>query len=187
MRKGSHRHDWTTEELETLRDAAGKLPRREICRMLSRSKKSVERMAERQGLSLRCYRSRLAWCDDCASWRTYVSERTGKCRVCSMRDRISGREDACAEALAAMNPEQRCIYDENEALRQTRRQPSRPAPKKRESCPVSRYERAKADEDYLRSIEQWEYRRLELPYNAAKTRLRRMREVTGTNPRKKSK
>lgn len=187
MRKGSRRLDWTTEELETLRDAAGKLPRREICRMLKRSRKSVERMAEKHRLSLRCYRPKLVWCDECASWRSYLNKRTGKCRVCSMQDRLAGREWACAEALESMTPEQRTVYEESESLRQTRRPPAWPKPRKRESCPVSLYERAKAEEDHFRAIEQWEYRRLELPYNAAKTRLRRMREVTGTNPRKKSK
>ena len=49
---------------------------------------------------------------------------------------------------------------------------------------MSRYERDKAEAAYLIELEEWEYRRLKLPYDAAKTRLRRMREVTGTNPRK---
>ena len=35
-------------------------------------------------------------------------------------------------------------------------------------------------------METWECRVLKLRYDAAKTRLRRMREKTGTNPRKKS-
>jgi hypothetical protein len=47
------------------------------------------------------------------------------------------------------------------------------------------YERDKANTEYLLALEEWEYRRLKLPYDAAKTRLRRMRNVTGTNPRKK--
>mgnify|MGYP006932207009 FL=1 len=54
----------------------------------------------------------------------------------------------------------------------------------RASCPVSRYQRERARTDYLLALEAWEHRRLELPYNAAKKRLQRMREVLGENPRK---
>ncbi len=186
MRKGSPRRDWTTGDIAYLMDTAGRIPRRDICRELKRSNGAVKMASKRLGLSLRCHIPRLVWCDECASWRSHVDARTGKCRVCSMRDRIAGREDACSDALAAMTPAQRAVYEESESLRQTRRQPTRPKPQKRESCPVSRYERSKAEADWLLAIEQWEYKRLELVYNAAKTRLRRMREVTGTNPRKKS-
>ena len=49
---------------------------------------------------------------------------------------------------------------------------------------MSRYERDKDETAYLLALEEWEHRRLLLPYNAAKTRLKRMREVLGTNPRK---
>lgn len=183
-RKGSAQRPWTTDELDRLRDMAGRLPRRDICRELKRSRKSVEHAAARLGLSLRCYRARLVWCDECATWRSAL-DKDGRCRVCRMRGQLAGREAACAEALAAMTPEQRTVYAESEAKRSTRRFPPRPKPEKRESCPVSRYERAKAEAAYLLDIEEWEHRRLKLPYDAAKTRLRRMREVTGTNPRKK--
>lgn len=183
-RRGSAQRTWTTAEIDRLRDMAGRIPVREICRQLKRSRKSVEHAAARLGLSLRCCRTRLVWCDECATWRSAL-DRDGRCRVCRMREQLAGREAACAEALAAMTPEQRAVYAESEAKRSTRRFPSRPRPAKRESCPMSRYERDKAQAEYLLDLEKWEYRRLKLPYDAAKTRLRRMREVTGTNPRKK--
>lgn len=135
------------------------------------------------GLSLRCCRTRLVWCDECACWRSAI-DLDGRCRVCRMREQLAGREAACAEALAAMTPEQRAVYADSESRRATRSFQPRPKPTKRESCPVSRYERDKAEAAYLIELEEWEYRRLKLPYDAAKTRLRRMREVTGTNPRK---
>ena len=182
-RKGSSQRPWTTDEVEALRSMAGRVTRREICRQLKRSRKSVEHAAARLGLSLRCYVSKLVWCDECAIWRSRI-DKDGRCRVCAMRERLAGREAACAEALAAMTPEQRAVYDENEAKRGTRRFPARPKPRIAGSCPISRYERERAKAAYLLDIEEWEHRRLKLPYDAAKTRLRRMREVTGTNPRK---
>ena len=38
----------------------------------------------------------------------------------------------------------------------------------------------------LHGMEEWELGRAKLPYDAAKTRLRRMREAIGANPRKKN-
>ena len=177
---------WTTDELEQLKSMAGRLPRREICRSLRRSRKSVQRMAERLGLSLRCYKSQLVWCVECASWRSRISPKTGQCRVCQMRDQLAGREEACAEVWEQMNAEQRAIYSNAEALRSTRTTSLAPRPRKQASCPVSLYQRRKAEERYLLDLEEWEYRRVLLPYNAAKKRLQRMRQHLGQNPRKKA-
>ncbi|MFR1639149.1 MAG: hypothetical protein ACLSVD_08210 [Eggerthellaceae bacterium] len=121
-------------------------------------------------------------CNECATWRTGIDDKTGRCRVCTMREHLRGREEACALELSMMAPEQRLVYERTEMQRRTRRILERP--KKRESCPMSRYERSKAEERYLIDIEEWEYRTLKLRYDAAKTRLRRMREKTGRNPRK---
>lgn len=181
-RKGSAQRPWTTDEIDRLRDMAGRLPRRDICRELKRSSGAVKMAAKRLGLSLRCCRTRLVWCDECAGWRSAV-DKNGRCRVCRMREQLAGREAACVEVYASMTPRQRAAYDDQEAKRGTRPSSLGPRPKRRESCPVSRYERDKAETAYLLALEEWEHRRL-LPYNAAKTRLKRMREVLGTNPRK---
>lgn len=141
--------------------------------------------AKRLGLSLRVPVWGLAWCDECASWRTGVSERTGRCRVCEMRERLAGREAACAEAMAAMTPEQRAVYAESESRRETRKPP--PRPRRPRTDGMGLFAAAKAEREWFEAVEAWEHRRLKLPYDAAKTRLRRMREATGTNPRKNSK
>lgn len=182
MREGAQRVDWTTDEIAYLVDAAGGMPLREICRELKRSTASVKHMAGRLGVSLRCYKRKLVWCTECASWRTYVNARTGRCKVCQQRENLQGREAACAEVMAIMTPEQRTAYEETESQRQTRAIPRRP--KMQAYCVVSRYQRDRAHEQYLREIETWEYRCLVLQYDAVKTRLKRMREKTGTNPRK---
>jgi hypothetical protein len=183
-RKGSRQTPWTTDEINRLRDMAGRLSIRDICRDLKRSSMSVKKAAARLGLSLRCYRKRLVWCDECSSPRSSINA-DGRCRVCAIKAGLAGREAACAEVMANMTLEQRSVYAESESTRSTRRYPARPRPQKRDSCPVSMYERDKANTEYLLALEEWEYRRLKLPYDAAKTRLRRMRNVTGTNPRKK--
>lgn len=184
-RKGSRQSDWTTDDIAYLLDTAGRLSLRVICRELKRSSMSVKKMAARLNLSLRCYQTKLVWCNECAQWRSYINKSTGKCKVCSMRDQLQGREAACVDVYQSMTAEQRLVYDENESKRGTRKYPARP--QKRESCPMSMYERAKAEADYRLAIEAWEYQRVKLPYDATKTRLRRMREVIGANPRKKSK
>lgn len=184
--RGSAQEPWTTEELVLLRQMAGRLPAARIARVLGRTDGAVRKAAERMGLSLRCCRARLVWCAECASWRSEVDPRTGRCRVCRMREQLAGREAACVEEYAAMTHAQRAAYDAQEARRGTRPSSLGPRPAKRASCPVSRFERDRAESAYLLDLEEWEYRRALLPYNAAKTRLRRMREVTGTNPRKKN-
>lgn len=184
-RKGSAQRPWTTADVRYLAEHAGRIPRRDICLALKRSSMAVYKMAKRLGLSLRVPVRGLVWCDECASWRTWVSERTGSCRVCQMRERLAGREAACAEALAAMTPEQRAVYAESEAKRSTRRHA--PRPQRRRTDDMGLFEAARAEREWFAAVEEWEYRRLKLPYDAAKTRLRRMREVTGSNPRKNQK
>ncbi len=181
------RRAWTTREVAFLLDSAGKLPLRSICKKLGRTRRSVESMASKlnrsgANITLRCWSTKLIWCDECATWRTGLDDKTGRCRVCTARVQLQGRENACARELKMMTPQQRHVYERTEAQRRTRKPPARP--QKSQSCPMSRYERSKAEERYLIELEEWEYRCLKLRYDAAKTRLRRMREKTGRNPRK---
>ena len=190
MRKGAKRLEWTTDEITQLIDMAGRIPAREIRLQLKKSKRSLESMVHelrKSGvdITLRCFRTRLKWCNRCSTYRTYINDKTGHCRVCATGDQLQGREAACADALTAMPLKDRLIYEESEAKRQTRRLPVRP--KKMPSQPCSMYERRKAEEHYLIELERWEYQCKKLQYDAAKTRLRRMREKSGTNPRKNSK
>lgn len=61
--------EWTTSELAYLREAAGRVPLREIQLHLRRSAESVRKQAQSQGLSLRVPAWRMEWCDECATWR----------------------------------------------------------------------------------------------------------------------
>lgn len=165
-----------------LRNSAGKLPAADIARALDRDTASVEQAARELDLPLDLPATKLAWCDKCATWRTRIDKRTGWCRVCSLREQLVRREEACAEALEAMAPQQRAVYEKTEAERATKRLP--PCPFKKHVPASRRSERSVEDARYLAALETWECRVLKLRYDAAKTRLRRMREKNGTNPRK---
>ncbi len=166
-RRGSAQRPWTTEEIETLQELAGSIPLARIAEVLGRSGAATAKAAERLGLSTRRIRTRLVWCRECAGWRSSV-DAAGRCRVCRMREQLAGREAACAEVYSRMSPEQRAVYS-SEAKRGTRPSSLEPRPRMCASCPVSRYQRDRARTDYLLALEAWEHRRLELPYNAARS------------------
>ena len=88
-RKGAKQQGWTTSDEQFLFKYAGVLTRREICRELKRSTESVRSKAKRYGISLRCFVSKLTWCNNCATWRSSVSDRTGYCRVCAKREMLA--------------------------------------------------------------------------------------------------
>lgn len=184
-RKGAKQQAWTTAEEQYLRDNAGRMSRREICRQLKRSSRSIETKARRLGVSLRCYSRKLEWCTECATWRSTVSPRTGRCRVCEKREMLAKSEDRVSEAFQLLSIEQRAIYAAEEAGRGRRRQPRKPI--KQPSTAGSLYARSKSQELYMRDIERWEIRCLDLQINANKTRLKRIRNKLGINPRKKFK
>lgn len=180
--RGLMQRPWRGSDTEYLRSMAGRIPLSEISASLGRSNGAVKMAAKRLGLSLRCSMPRLVWCNECASWRSRVNPKTGKCRVCQMRSRLKGREDACSREYASLTVQQRYNYDKNESRRGPRASSIEPRPVKQGSCPVSRYERDKAEAEWLLAIEQWEYRKVERAYGAAKKRLSNMRKLIGNSP-----
>lgn len=183
MRKGQKLNDWKASEVAFLRENAGILSQQEISYELKRSYWSVFNQAKRLGISLRLYVRKLEWCNTCAAWRSTVSPKTGKCAVCRKRDQLQAAKFRTADAYEALTSEQKLIYDKSLVLRGSS---VPPRPKKQASCPVSRYHRSKAEEQYLRDLERWEVACLTRLVDAEKQNLKRMREKTGTNPRKKS-
>lgn len=184
MRKGATGRHWTGEEIKFLKENAGILSRREISYELKRSSIAVKRMAGRLGLSLRCFTRKLEWCNTCATWRSTISPKTGKCAVCRKKEQLESAKFRTADAYAQLPAEHRETYAESLAIRTTT---FPPRPKKQGSCPVSRYYRSKAEEQYLRDLERWEVACLTRLVDAEKQQTKRMREKTGTNPRKNKK
>ena len=183
MRKGSTRRDWTTAEVRFLAESAGRVPRREICRRLKRSAKSVRRKAESMGLSLRVPAWSLVWCDECATWRTRLNAQ-GRCPVCQKRANIAAEAARCAYERAAMTPGQRRTFDEAEA-RRGRVKPHPRMPRRTGADGMGPFAASRAEQEWLAAMEAWQLERLTLEYDAEKQRLKRMREARGTNPRKK--
>lgn len=185
LRKGAHRIDWSTKDIKYLRDNAGVLPMREICKHLKRSKNSVDWMARHIGVSLRCYKRKMSWCPVCATWRSTLSDKTGMCRVCSKKKMLEDGEMRVSQELEKLTLEQRAEYNDQEVHRRTRRIPLKPI--KLKVDPKNHYKYAKEEERYLREIEAWEIKCLDLRIDANKTRLKRIRQKSGSNPRKNSK
>lgn len=185
MRKGARRLDWSTKDLKYLRDNAGIIPMRQICKHLKRSKNSVDWMARHIGVSLRCYKRKMSWCPVCATWRSTLSDKTGMCRVCSKKKMLEDGEMRVSQELEKLTLKQRAEYNEQEVHRRTRRIPLKPIKLKVDH--KNHYKYAKEEERYLREIEAWEIKCLDLRIDANKTRLKRIRQKSGSNPRKKSK
>lgn len=183
MQEARNRDPFSPDDLEAILQWAGVRSVDSIAYALGRSAEEVDNAAFLIGLDTRLECPDLVWCDECATWRTSVSERTGRCRVCEMHHRTEGREAACAEALASMTPEQRALYVSTESRRQGFKPPQRIPPL---AIPDGATEReAEAIKArHAAAVEEWEYRRAKLLYDATKTRLRRMREKIGANPRK---
>lgn len=185
MRKGSTARPWTTEEVRYLAEHAGKVPRREICRALKRSANSVWQKAGSLRISLRVPVWRMEWCDECATWRTRLNDR-GRCPVCQKRANIEAERARCAEEYAAMTPGQRRAFDDSES-RRGRMKPHQRMPRRRRADGTGPFTADRAEQEWLAAMEAWQLERLTLEYDAEKQRLKRMRAVRGTNPRKKAK
>lgn len=183
MRKGSRCYDWTTEELKFLREHAGVVSVREICRHLRRSYRSVAMMAHRMRLSLRCPTSRLKWCTRCATYRLGLLEKTGQCRVCFKRDQLTRAKERTARAFEALSANDKALYAKNLISREDNPEP-RPKAQEVSYKALSRYERVRAEERYAEALERWEIRHLDKLINKEKTLTKRMRQKTNTNPRK---
>ena len=186
MRRGARRVEWTTEDLRYLREKAGTIPLRQICRHLKRSTSSVVTMASYMRLSLRCPKSKLKWCTRCASYRLSLGEKTGHCRVCAKRDQLARAKERTAEAYAALSAQDKELYAKTLTSRMSV-PPPRPKPPAVSVRTQSRYERQRAEERYAEEVERWEIKRLDKLINTEKTLLKRMRLRTNSNPRKKSK
>lgn len=175
-RKGARQRGWTTEEVRALVDMAGRVTRREICRRLRRSRKSVEcKAAELRRIGvpvdLRCFRSALAICPSCGR-RSALLGSEGICEACRRSQQLARIESEVADLLAALPESERALYAETEAERETA---GEPMPAMLPTRGVSRY-RAAANEDRNdRAMEQWRVRRLRRLVRAAQKRKERIR------------
>ncbi len=177
VREGAKRSDWTTEEVRFLLDNAGRIPQREICRRLKRSRKAVEHMASRlrkQGhaIDLRCYQSAATTCPACGR-RSFTARETGICRPCTLRRRLTATDGQISDLMARLPPEVRAIYEETEA--ETGSRAVDPMPRRAfYATKPTNYQRLKDEDEYDRAMEDWEARRIHRELKAAQKRKERI-------------
>lgn len=180
-RRGEHHEPWTTSDEAYLRENAGIVPLRDMALHLKRSQSAVRIRASLLGVSVRCYERTLVWCDQCATWRTSL-DGNGRCQICRLKGQLQAVEARIADELQAAPQDVRELYARTESLRAS-------AVKR---VPLgtwqegSRYDRMRVQEIYLRNVEEAERATLQRMVDACKTRLKRIREKRGTNPRKKT-
>lgn len=184
-RKAGADRPWTTDEERYLVEHAGIDTVRSICRELRRSRRSVEAKASRLRVSLRHFERLTVICPKCGEARAKSGnwqQRTGVCDVCRKR---AAYEDALrrqAEAYEALDHVQRAVYDATDA--RTGRSKVLPRPSDPDTSGMDRAHAQRARELHAIEVERWELARLKLLTDAAKQRTKRMREKTGTNPRR---
>lgn len=176
MRKGSRRNDWTLSELEYLRRMAGIEPRRDICRHLRRSAKSVQRKSEQlraQGeqISLRCHKSRLVTCPACGRLSLTARGKEGICEPCRRRNQLATIQARIAELLPLLPASERDEYERQEAKVGSAWEPM---PKAKPPASESRYALSVAAEAREVEVEQWMVRNLTRQVKAAQKRKERI-------------
>ncbi len=176
MRKGARRNDWTCSELAYLREMAGVASRRDICRHLRRSAKSVQRKADRlraegEDISLRCHRRQLVTCPACGRLSWTARGKEGICEPCRRRDQLAAVHGRIADLLAMLPPSEREVYERTEA------EVGSSWDAMPRACPAKgagRYAAARAAEAREVEVEQWMVRNLKRQVKAAQKRKERI-------------
>lgn len=173
MRRGQPRADWSVREERDLAEMAGRVPVREICWRLKRSREAVKQKAKRMGLSLRCWEPTCAEiCPACGMARTEL-RRGGTCRPCELRALIARADAETAEAMRLLPPRDRATYRSTET-KLASGIPPKPAEPDTEGA--TRYAAAKARDLWGAELEAWEVRTLTRVLKARRRRLERMQK-----------
>ncbi len=177
MRKGARRRGWTTAELRLLRENAGKIPRRELSRMLKRGAAAVRQQAYRmrrdgEDIDLRCFETRLSTCPACGALRSRMGSE-GICEPCRRRRQLAKVHRRISDLLAQLPPGERAVYGETEAETESAWDPMPPPPP---MAALTSYERARAEEAREIALEDWLARNLRRQVKAAQKRKERIQK-----------
>lgn len=172
---------WETFEVIYLLKNAGFYSVRSLSAHLGRECSDVENVLCSLGVDGVLLVPELLWCDSCATYRTEINAK-GMCRVCQLKKNLAGTEDRISKELKQLPLELQAVYSDSEALKGFRASP-KPLPIKESKGATDKQKRL-AEVAYLVSMEQWQITNAQRLYNASKTRLKRIREHLGTNPRK---
>lgn len=175
MRAGARRNDWTVLEETYLLTHAGRIPKREICKHLKRSARSVRDKAYHlrlQGhmIDLRCYVPRLSTCPACGCLRSKLG-RQGICEPCRKREQLATIHHRTALLLARLPLRERETYADTEAETESRPDPMPKAPN---THGMSYYQRERAREAHEVAMEAWTTANLQRQVKAAQKRKERI-------------
>lgn len=172
---------WETFEIIYLLKNAGFYSVQSLSNHLGRECSDVENVLCSLGVDGVLLVPELFWCDSCATYRTEINNK-GMCRVCQLKKSLEKEESVITDELKKLPIELRAAYSDSEALKGFRATP-KPLPIKESKCTTEK-QRKFSEVAYLVAMEQWQITNAQRLYNASKTRLKRIREHLGTNPRK---
>lgn len=175
MRRGAKRSEWSTADVRFMIENAGRIPKRDICRHLKRSSKSVERKAawlRAQGIliDLRHFESKLTPCPSCGNLSATL-DRTGFCKPCRQREQLATIQARISSLLQRLPMSERDTYMDTEAETESARHIK---PKPQSTQDMSEYAKARARERYAIEIEAWESANLFRRIKAAQKRKERI-------------
>lgn len=182
-RKGAKQISWTTEEDRYLIENAGKVPRREICRRLKRSRSAVYarvRDLKRQGhnIGLRVCKSAEEVCPSCGNASTLMGK-DGICEPCRRRDQLAAINARIADLWPLLTQEQRDRYEEADAETGSRHDPY-PSPPTVTAC-MTNYTRQRLMRDWRMECERVEAANLRREVKAAQKRKERIEKKVETS------
>lgn len=175
MRKGARCRPWSVSEVRYLVENAGRMPKRDICRHLRRSSRSVECKAyhlrgEGVAIDLRHHVPRLSTCPACGRLSSRMG-RDGICEPCRRRAQLAEVHARIAELMALLPPEERATYEATEAEVESRRDPMPPSPV---TAGLSAYARDRAEEAHAIACEEALTRNILREVKAAQKRKERV-------------
>lgn len=184
MRKGARTIPWTTSEEAYLLENAGKVPVRELCRHLRKSRDAVLSKArhmreEGRPVVLRCFTPRTEICPACGCSRATLGV-VGICLPCRKREQLAAIEARIAELMPMLPKAYRDRYEETEAERGSKADPIPRPPSVPKGTPY--YVRMKAQERWEIEVERAVIRNLEREIKAAQKRKERIEKKAKSMP-----
>lgn len=166
---------WTTKELQYLKENAGRMPPEQLAQRLNRSKNSIQKQAAKNKISLRYYRRiNLVWCNSCCKWRSKLKERE-LCRVCSEEKLLEKKTIVFSELMKTAPPELAKERNARETTSGTKKFDRRP--RLIDVKGMSAYHQTKAAKQNSLLIEQWEWNRVHRKARAMQKRIERLRKA----------
>lgn len=178
---------WTTGDLKRVAELAGTMPERELRRRLKLSSNQLAyavRTLRRMGVNVttRYYEPRLETCPVCGCRRATLGKE-GICEPCRLKKQLADIEWRISDLMRGLTPEQRAVYEQTEAERESR---ADPMPQPRPTDGLNSYERAKASEEYDAAMEQWTATYLKRRVKAAQKRKERIQKKVNDNDRRRN-